>query len=106
MAQKKPIKSLDGLASLLSEEQKKAFKLEEEKREKQLKKALDVTKAMIPGLEKNKLPDAEFNKKYDFLNKNFIIEKDFIIGTDKDGDYIIFKKIKYCRIEETKIATK
>jgi len=103
MAQKKPVRSLDSLSSLLSEEQKKAFKLEEEKREKQLKKALDVTKAIIPGLEKKKLPDTEFNKKYDALK---LANQTVLTGTDKDGDYIIHGKIKYCRAEEIKTVTK
>ena len=103
MAQKKPVRSLDSLSSLLSDKQKLAFKLEEEKRNQQLKKALDVTKALIPGLEKKKLPDTEFNKKYDELK---LSKAEILTGTDKDGDYIIHKNLKYIRGEETKTPIK
>ena len=99
MAQKKPIKSLYGLASLLSDKQKEAFKLEDEKRNKQLKKALNVTKTIIHGLEKKRLSDTEFNKKYDTLK---LTNEKVLTGTDKDGDYIIHNKTKYCRAEEIK----
>jgi DNA topoisomerase IB len=101
VAQKKPVRSLDSLATLLSDSQKEEFKLEEEKRDKQLKKSLEVIKAIQPGLLKKKVSEKEFTKMYDSLKQS---KAEFLSGTDKDGDYIIREKVKYIRTEDIKVA--
>ena len=96
MPQKKPVRSLDSLASLISPADKEKLRIEQEKVEKQYKKTLDVIKGMATDLVKKKLPENEFNAMYDSFRT---VKEEWHAGTDKDGDYIIHKKNKYIRTE-------
>lgn len=99
MPQKKPVRSLDSLASLLSDEQKEKFKKEHEEIEKKHKKAMETIKGLSSDLKKQKMSDKDFNAKYDSLK---LANANIQTGTDKDGDFIIHNKIKYSRSAEIK----
>lgn len=94
MAQKKPVRSLDSLASLLSESEKEKLKKEQEELDKKHKKTLEVIRGMASDLVKKKLPEKEFNAMYDSFKEKGI---KVFTGTDKDGDYIIHNKNKFIR---------
>jgi hypothetical protein len=94
MAQKKPVRSLESLTSLLSETEKETLKQEQEKIEKQHKKTLEVIAGMDSSLVKKKISEKEFTEMYDSLT---LAKTKFLSGTDKDGDYIIHNKNKYIR---------
>ena len=96
MAQKKPVRSLDSLASLLSETEKETLKLEKEKVDKQFKKTLEVIQGMDSSLKKEKISEQDFTTMYDSL---YTAKRKFLSGTDKDGDYIINGKTKYIRTD-------
>jgi len=102
MAQKKPVRSLDSLSSLLSDTEKAKLKKDQEEIEKRHKKTLEVIRGMASDLVKKKMPEKEFNALYDSLKGKG--EKIFT-GTDKDGDYIIHNKNKFIRTDELKPTT-
>lgn len=97
MAQKKPVRSLDSLASLLSETEKETLRKEQEKIDKQYKKTLEVINGMDSSLVKKKIGEKAFTEMYDTLS---LAKVKFLSGTDKDGDYIIHGKNKFIRTEE------
>jgi len=98
MPQKKPVRSLDSLASLLSDKQKEEFNLEAANRDKQFKKSLETIRAIKPGLIRKKISEKDFTTMYDSLTNKKV---DFLAGTDKEGDYIIDGKTKYLRTSDT-----
>lgn len=97
MPQKKPVRSLDSLATLISPEEKEKLRIAQEKVDKQYKKTLEVIQGMATDLVKKKVGEKAFNDMYDTLKR---AGTKFLSGTDKDGDYIIVNKDKFIRTDD------
>lgn len=97
MAQKKPVRSLDSLSSLLSDTDKEKLRKEKEDLDKRHKKALEAIQGLATDLVKKKIGEKVFNEMYDTLT---LAKTKFLSGTDKDGDYIIVNKNKFIRTDE------
>ena len=100
MPQKKPVRSLESLSSLISPEEKEKLRIGKEKSDKQFKKSLEIINGIARGVPRQKVSDKEFNILYDSLNQK---KEKFVFGTDKEGDYIIHSKKKYIRTADVPV---